>query len=189
MFNCDLRCEPPYTGVSQPKSCEIPKEPQKGLPGPSRPKCQKSVEKSPNLRIGNGVGKQGYAGTAIGPPIDDRNPIRKFSIDCLDASSLNQRVHSASSDSLLQRIKKKSPYGISVSTPHRRCGHRFADPIFADPVSETPTKGPEIKKASRMSILGDNIQGPPWGQQKRRKPPLRHLLDYVLSGLRWPKLA
>ena len=39
-----------------------------------------------HLRIGNGVGKQGYSNR---PPIDDRNPIRKFSIDCLDASKTN----------------------------------------------------------------------------------------------------
>ena len=35
------------------------------------------------LRIGKGVGKQGYGNRS---PIDDRNPIRKFSIDCLDRS-------------------------------------------------------------------------------------------------------
>ena len=39
------------------------------------------------LRIGTGVGKQGYGNR---PPIDDRNPIRKFSIDCLGASSTNE---------------------------------------------------------------------------------------------------
>ena len=35
----------------------------------------------------NGVGKQGYGNR---PPIDDRNPIWKFSIDCLDASKTNE---------------------------------------------------------------------------------------------------
>ena len=34
------------------------------------------------LRIGNGVCKQGYGNR---PPIDDRSPIRKFSVDCLNA--------------------------------------------------------------------------------------------------------
>ena len=34
------------------------------------------------LRIGNRFGKQGCGNR---PPIDDRNLIRKFSIDCLDA--------------------------------------------------------------------------------------------------------
>ena len=38
------------------------------------------------LRIRNGVGKQGYGNRS---PIDDRNPIRKFSINCLDASKTN----------------------------------------------------------------------------------------------------
>ena len=41
------------------------------------------------LRIGNGVGKQGYSNR---PPIDDRNPIRKISIDCLDASKTNEQT-------------------------------------------------------------------------------------------------
>ena len=35
---------------------------------------------------GKGVGKQGYGNRT---PIDDRNPIRKFSIDCLDGSKTN----------------------------------------------------------------------------------------------------
>ena len=82
-----------------------------------------------SLRIGNGVGKQGYGNR---PPIDDRNPIRKFSIDCLDASK-NQRVNSASTDSPLQRIKEKSRYGISVLTPHRRYGHRLRTPFLRTP--------------------------------------------------------
>ena len=55
------------------------------------------------LRIGNGVGKQGYGNR---PPIDGWNPIRKFSIDplCLQ----NQWDNSASTDSPRQRIKEKS---------------------------------------------------------------------------------
>ena len=39
----------------------------------------------------------------------------------------------------------------------------------------------------RVTTLGDKIQGPRWGHQKRRKLPWRHLLDHVLSGLRWLK--
>ena len=56
-----------------------------------------------HLRIGNGDGKQGYGNR---PPIDDRNPIRKFSIDhlCLQ----NQWDNSASTDSPQQRIQEKS---------------------------------------------------------------------------------
>ena len=80
------------------------------------------------LRIGNGVGKQGYGNR---PPIDDRNPIRKFSID--SGSIQNQRLNSASTDSPLQRIKEKSRYGISVSTPHRRYGHRLRTPFLRNP--------------------------------------------------------
>ena len=47
----------------------------------------------------------------------------------------NQRLNSASTDSPLQRIKEKSRYGISVSTPHRRYGHRLRTLFFADPIS------------------------------------------------------
>ena len=55
------------------------------------------------LRIGNGVGKQGYGNR---PPVDDRNPIRKCSIDppCLQ----NQWGNSASTDSPRQRIEEKA---------------------------------------------------------------------------------
>ena len=42
-----------------------------------------------SLRIGNGVGKQGCGNR---PPIDDRNLIRKFSIDWLDASKTNNQT-------------------------------------------------------------------------------------------------
>ena len=40
------------------------------------------------LRIRNGVGKQGYGNRPLST-VDDRNPIRKFSLDCLDASKTN----------------------------------------------------------------------------------------------------
>ena len=77
------------------------------------------------LRMGSGVGKQGYGNR---PPIDDRNPIRKFSIDplCLQ----NQWD---STDSPRQRIKEKSRCGNSVSTPYRRYGHRLRTPFLRAP--------------------------------------------------------
>ena len=52
----------------------------------------------------------------------------------------NQRVNSASSDSPLQRIKEKSRYGISVSTPHRRYGHRLRTPFLRTPFPRLLTK-------------------------------------------------
>ena len=64
----------------------------------------------------------------------NRKPIRKFSIDCLIGCLQNQRLNSASTDSPLQRIKEKSWYRISVSTLHRRYGHRLRTPFFAGPV-------------------------------------------------------
>ena len=42
-----LRLQSPYTGASTPPNPEIPKKSQKGVPGPPRPECQKSVEKVP----------------------------------------------------------------------------------------------------------------------------------------------
>ena len=82
------------------------------------------------LRMGNGVGKQGYGNR---PPSDDRNPIRKFSIDplCLQ----NQCDNSASIDSPQQRIKEKSRYGNSVLTLHRLYGHRLRTPFLRIPFS------------------------------------------------------
>ena len=38
-------------------------------------------------------------------------------------------------------LQKGSRYGISVSTPHRRYGHRLWMPFFADAISETPMTG------------------------------------------------
>ena len=80
------------------------------------------------LRIGNGVGNQGYGNR---PPIDNRNPVRKFSIDPLRLQ--NQWDNSASTDSPRQRIKEKSRYGNSVSTPRRRYGHRLRNPFLRTP--------------------------------------------------------
>ena len=42
----------------------------------------------------------------------------------------NQQPNSASTDSQLQWIKEKNRYGISVSTPHRRFGHRLRTPFL-----------------------------------------------------------
>ena len=44
----DLRLELPLTGVPRPSRPEIPKKPQKGLPGPPSLECQKSIEKVQN---------------------------------------------------------------------------------------------------------------------------------------------
>ena len=60
-----LRSRPPFTGV-----------PSQG-PGPWAPLF---------FFFGKGVGKQGCGNRR---PIDERNPIRKFSIDCLDGSKTN----------------------------------------------------------------------------------------------------
>ena len=46
----------------------------------------------------------------------------------------NQGENSASSDSLLQRIKEKSRYGISPIDPASSIQTSIAEPVFADPV-------------------------------------------------------
>ena len=85
------------------------------------------------LRIGNGVGKQGYGNR---PPIDDRNPIRQFSIDPLDTSKTNgttrpQLTHQG-------RESKRKPIRKFSIGPASSIRTSIADPVFADPVSETP---------------------------------------------------
>ena len=117
------RCLPNCVARTCAVSCELSRHVQEP-PAPQGPKSQKSL-KSLSLRIGNGVGKQGYGNR---PPIDDRNPIRKFSIDPLCPQ--NQWD---STDSPRQRIKEKSRYGNSVSTPHRRYGHRLRTPFLRTP--------------------------------------------------------
>ena len=62
----------------------------------------------------------------------------------------NQRRNSASTDSPLQRIKEKNRYGISVSTPHRRYGHRLQTPFLRDPVSETPILRTALGRVLRL---------------------------------------
>ena len=54
----------------------------------------------------------------------------------------NQRVDSASSDSPLQRIKEISRYGISVSTPNRRYGHRLRTLFLRTPFPRRYMGGP-----------------------------------------------
>ena len=75
-----------------------------------------------NLGIGNGVGKQGRGNQ---PPIDDTDPIRKFSIDPRGPHGL------AKTSRILS--KKEFQYGISVSTPHRRYGHPLRTPFLRTP--------------------------------------------------------
>ena len=84
------------------------------------------------LGIGNGVGKQGRGNQ---PPIDDTDPIRKFSIDpgAIQTGKNKQNF-----------FQKGSRYGISVSTPHRRYGHRLRTPFLRTPISETPKVAVQI---------------------------------------------
>ena len=100
------------------------------------------------LRIRNGVGKQGYGNR---PPIGDRSPIQKFSIDplCLQ----NQWDNSDSTDSPRQRIKRKADTKFSID-PASSIRTSIADPIFADPVSETPIFQEQISCRSVPELWG-----------------------------------
>ena len=62
---------------------------------------------------------------AINPPIDDTDPIRKFSIDPPGVTRTGQNKQNS--------LQKGSRYGISVSTPHRRYGHRLRMPFLRTP--------------------------------------------------------
>ena len=62
---------------------------------------------------------------AINPPIDDTDPIRKFSIDPGSHTDWQKQAEFS--------LQKGSRYGISVSTPHRRYGHRLRTPFLRTP--------------------------------------------------------
>ena len=82
----------------------------------------------------NGVGKQGYGNH---PPVDDRNPIRKFSIDPLHVppKPMGQLGLNWLTTAENQREKPTRKFSID---PASSIGTSIADPVFADPVSETP---------------------------------------------------
>ena len=75
------------------------------------------VSRTGPLRAANRV-------AAINPPIDDTDPIRKFSIDPGATRTGKNKQNS---------LQKGSRYGISVSTPHRRYGHRLQTPFLRAP--------------------------------------------------------
>ena len=73
---------------------------------------------------------------AVNPPIDDTDPIRKFSIDPGSHTDWQKQAKS---------LQKGSRYGISVSTPHHRYGHRIADALF-----ETPGRCPKSLRTKKF---------------------------------------
>ena len=89
-----------------------------------------------NLRVRNGVGKQGCSNQ---PPIDDTDPIQKLSIDPGSPTDLQTQQNS---------LQKGSRYGISVSTPHCRYGHRLRTPFLRTPsprlLKKLVTFGPSL---------------------------------------------
>ena len=75
------------------------------------------------------VGKQGYGNR---PPIDDRNPIRKFSIDCLDASKTNEQTQPQVTRYCRESRRKADTefqYQPRIVDTDLDCGPRFADPV------------------------------------------------------------
>ena len=104
------------------------------------PRILDVASESFHLRIGNGVGKQGYGNR---PPIDDRNLIRKFSIDCLDASKTNELTQPQVTR-YCGESRRKADTEFQYRPSIVDADPVFADPVFADPVSETPMN-PEIK--------------------------------------------
>ena len=87
-----------------------------------------------NLRIGNGVGKQGYGNR---PPIDDRNPIRKFSIDCLYASKTNGTQLTHHGRESKRKADTEIQYRPHIVDTDIDCGPRFCGPRFRDSYSRS----------------------------------------------------
>ena len=99
--------------------------------------------------------------------------MRKFSIDRLDASKI-QQLNSASIDPPLPRSKEKSRNGNSVSTLHCQCRHRLRTPFLRTPfprVLETSlrTDNPQCFGISNRTNLEIEIRngqsmagGPKW---------------------------
>ena len=71
----------------------------------------------------------------------------------------NQRETSASSDSPLQRVKEKSRYGISVSTPHRRYGRRLRTPFLRTPFPRLLLLGGRFGYFLFFLLLGEGEGG------------------------------
>ena len=77
-----------------------------------------------SVRIGSGGSRQGRGNR---PPMDDRNPMWNFGIDCLEASRSNGETRSQLTSHCIQ---EKNLYGNSAATPHCRYGHRLLRPFL-----------------------------------------------------------
>ena len=87
------------------------------------------------LRIVNGVGKRGYGNRL---PIDDRTPIRKFSIDCLNASKTNEETQRQVTRHCRESRRKADTefqYRPRIVDTDIDCGPRFCGPRFRDSYS------------------------------------------------------
>ena len=74
-------------------------------------------------------------GTAIAPPIDDRSPIRKFSIDCLDASKTKEQTQPQVTRYCKESRRKADTefqYRPRIVDTEIDCGPRFCGPRFRD---------------------------------------------------------
>ena len=102
-----------------------PHYPSKISPAPPKKKPPTSFCRSrfQSLRIGNGIGKQGRGNQ---PPISTIRTPYGNSVSTPEATRTCKTQQNS--------LQKGSQYGISVSTPHRRYGHRLRDAIFADAI-------------------------------------------------------
>ena len=126
----------------------FPESPAKTQKKPVR-KC---VENTQNLRIGNGVGKQGYGNR---PPIDDRNPIRKFSIDCLDASKSNDETRLQLTRHCRESKRKADTefqYRPRIVDTDIDCGPRFCGPRFRDSYRKRGSGGVAMDRVRTMPV-------------------------------------
>ena len=109
------------------------------------------------VRVGNGAGKQDYGNR---PPIDDRNPIQQFSIDCLHASKTNNQTRPQLTRHC-RETKRISRCGISVLVPYRRYGHRLRTPFL-----RTPFPRLQIFFCRKMHILVGKWVFLMWGKPR-----------------------
>ena len=120
------------------------------------------------LRLGNGVGKQGYGNRT---PFDDRNAIRKFSVDPLCLQNQSFFVEWDSTVSPRQRIKEKSRCRNSVLIPHRRYRQRLRTPFLRTPFPRLLIQK-SLFRPVQASFRKERL-GKGWDQDRPDGPHLR----------------
>ena len=120
-----------------------------------------------DLRNENGGCKQGRGNR---PSIDDRNPIRKFSIDCLEASKINGKTWPHLTSQCRQSKRKTNTVVDTdvTSCHHVNCRHRFCGLCF--------------RPLLRESFAAREIKGCPSAVSSNQKPSFDEKPQIVSSS-------